>query len=483
MNKKKYRKQNAKNPSKYQNRVSISNARTTSSSGASGCGDRTANTLPSIVNFSPFDQDQLFSNMYYSDWQARKIIDIPVDDMLREGWEYNGLNEEDTRCLLKKQSELNVINKFKDAMRLERLLGGACIFMGVADQPANEQDASKPIDFNNVQEGDLKYLNVIPRTRVNKIEIDNDVLSPNYGHPHIYYVNGQAVHRSRLLIFDADPLLPVADPTVTRFNLNRNDGFGVSVLLPIYDDLMRATGSRQAAFHLINLASVMIMSGDFQSLLETKRGNDMAGHLQGILDQVSIYRAAMLPKTPGSTFELGQLSSSFGSVPELLMSFLQVLSAASDIPATRFIGQAPGGLNATGESDLENYYNMIAAKQEHRLKPQVHKFLQLIGRSTFGRDFNDDNLIIDFPKLWNMSELEESQVNTNETNAIVSMVQNGIISSEEAVEQLKSKGILDEMKLESFADSDISEDDDSSNLKEALKFLKKAPTDSDVPAS
>ena len=107
--------------------------------------------------------------------------------------------------------------------------------------------------------------------------------------------------------------------------------------------------------------------------------------------------------------QVQQHAASFGSVPELVMSFAQLLSAASDIPATRFLGQAPGGLNATGESDLQNYYNMIDAFQRLRIKPVVLKQLSVIGPHLMGFErwrAASKSLDIVFPPLWN----ESSQV-------------------------------------------------------------------------
>jgi phage-related protein (TIGR01555 family) len=49
-------------------------------------------------------------------------------------------------------------------------------------------------------------------------------------------------------------------------------------------------------------------------------------------------------------------SASFAQLPEVLDRFLQIVSGAADIPATRLLGQSPAGMNATGESDLRNYY-------------------------------------------------------------------------------------------------------------------------------
>src|SRR5690606_38714621 len=41
-------------------------------------------------------------------------------------------------------------------------------------------------------------------------------------------------------------------------------------------------------------------------------------------------------------------------LPEIIQQFLQVVSGAADTPVTRLLGQSPGGLNSTGESDLRN---------------------------------------------------------------------------------------------------------------------------------
>ena len=47
-----------------------------------------------------------------------------------------------------------------------------------------------------------------------------------------------------------------------------------------------------------------------------------------------------------------QKTASFNTLPEILMAFFQLVSGAADIPATRFLGQSPGGMNSTGESGM-----------------------------------------------------------------------------------------------------------------------------------
>ena len=65
----------------------------------------------------------------------------------------------------------------------------------------------------------------------------------------------------------------------------------------------------------------------------------------------------------------------------MVRTFLQVAAGAADIPVTRLLGQSPAGLSATGDSDTRNYYDMIAARQELDLRPQLERLDRLIAHS------------------------------------------------------------------------------------------------------
>ena len=46
-------------------------------------------------------------------------------------------------------------------------------------------------------------------------------------------------------------------------------------------------------------------------------------------------------------------------VKDLIWEYLKVVAASVGIPATRFLSTSPDGMNATGESDLNNYIDLI----------------------------------------------------------------------------------------------------------------------------
>ena len=218
-------------------------------------------------------------------------------------------------------------------------------------------------------------------------------------------------------------------------------GFGESKLAPLYDLLVRVVGTQQAAYHLVNMASVLLVRTSNLMALQATDSPALT-KLEEICKQISLYRGAVIDN-PNA--DVQQHAASFGSVPELVMSFAQLLSAASDIPATRFLGQAPGGLNATGESDLQNYYNMIDAFQRLRIKPVVLKQLSVIGPHLMGFERwreASKSLDIVFPPLWN----ESSQVKAENARTYAELFRvlyaDGVIKRDVVVKELIQRGVF-----------------------------------------
>lgn len=60
------------------------------------------------------------------------------------------------------------------------------------------------------------------------------------------------------------------------------------------------------------------------------------------------------------------------------------LSGASRIPVTKLFGRSPAGMNATGESDLRNYYDYVDTLREAKLRPILEKLLPVLAMSAWG---------------------------------------------------------------------------------------------------
>ena len=452
-------------------------------SGALGEGDRGAwASVPSYTGNPHDSNDYVFRwrqyvHLYEISWEARKIIRIPVEDALRKAWVAEGIPEEMSTKIEQRLNRMNFRHVLTRSLMLERLLGGCLSFMGL---DSNEDDPSKP--YKPTEGSRLRFCNAVPISRITRMTWDNNPLSEGYMRPERYLINGQSVHVSRCLVWDGEPLFDPYDYALTNFRSNLA-GFGPSKLAPIWDDIVKAVGTRQAAYQLIqtNNAIIAAISG-LQDLGSTSPGKATLDKLKQIVNTLSVYRAAVVD---GDRVDIKQSAASFGSVPELIITFIQILSAASDIPATRFIGQAPGGLNTTGESDLENYYNVIDSFQTQRIEPALRRTYDIVGYEMFKERWTAarEKLTFKFPPLWNLTELEEAERASKIIDNVMKARDAGLISDEKIIEELNLKGAfsvdLDESDIQTVDDTGLGglegEQPPAPNPQEEIGKIKQFP--------
>ena len=65
-------------------------------------------------------------------------------------------------------------------------------------------------------------------------------------------------------------------------------------------------------------------------------------------------------------------------------------------------------MNATGEGDLKDYYDMVSSIQEHTIRPKLNIIDEIINRSTIGDHPADWDF--SFNPLWQISETERSTI-------------------------------------------------------------------------
>jgi hypothetical protein len=74
-------------------------------------------------------------------------------------------------------------------------------------------------------------------------------------------------------------------------------------------------------------------------------------------------------------------------------------------------------MNATGESDLENYYNLVEGIQQHTLRHPLSRLIDVVANcSEYGISLPAE-WYIRFNSLWNESEKEEADVKRTKAEA------------------------------------------------------------------
>jgi hypothetical protein len=82
---------------------------------------------------------------------------------------------------------------------------------------------------------------------------------------------------------------------------------------------------------------------------------------------------------------------------------------------TRLFGMSPGGLNASGESDLRNYYDRVSSSQTLEMQPAMMLLDECLIRSATGQ--RDPKIHYVWNPLWQMSEKEKAEVFEKKSSA------------------------------------------------------------------
>jgi phage-related protein (TIGR01555 family) len=126
-------------------------------------------------------------------------------------------------------------------------------------------------------------------------------------------------------------------------------------------------------------------------------------------------------------------SYGFSGVPEILEKMMLRLAAAARLPVSLLMGQAPAGMNATGESDTRFFYDQVRAEQE-ALKPKVERLVKiLVGNEQAKVD-------IEFPALWQMTDREKAELRRMEAETDRIYLQEGVLLPEEVAIKRFSAG-------------------------------------------
>lgn len=107
------------------------------------------------------------------------------------------------------------------------------------------------------------------------------------------------------------------------------------------------------------------------------------------------------------------------------------------IPAVKFTGISPAGLNASSEGEMRSFYDTISAYQERFFRPNLTRIFNFAQLSLWGEI--DPDLTYDFEPLWALTEKEEAEVRKLEAETDDILV-NGVaaLSPEEVRQRVAS---------------------------------------------
>lgn len=348
-------------------------------------------------------------NLYKSNGTASKIIDKPVQDMMRQGYYFGGIAGEELKKLDAELDRLRLDVHLSRAMRLSRLHGKSYILLATADNLA----LNTPINT-------AKGLIYITTLSVSQLTASREMRPASeaggcYNKP-VYYrlqkgvgsTSTETIHHSRIIEIVW--------------------GDGESILQNIHAELLRFASVNANAASLVHEAKIDIIK-------TPDLGTQIEQHSDAIFKRFAL--VGMLKGNNGTVLldteeDFQSKSYNFSGLPDLMQEFAIQLSGVADIPYTILFGRSPSGLSATGEHDLKNYYDTVGSYQRDYLRPIIRRLLDIIGDYLLP---NKDITLI-FSPLWQIDEKTLSEIEKNNAERDIKYLENGIVTEAQIAKQL-----------------------------------------------
>lgn len=373
--------------------------------------------------------------LYRESWIVRRIIDVIPADMLKNWITItSGLDPDVEKRLSLTLRRTQLIDKIKRGMQWGRLYGGALGVMLVKHQG---YDLSQPLQLDWIMPGDFAGLLIFDRWNgVNpSSELIEDISDPDYGFPKYYTVTDPAgggsvkIHHSRVIRFTGNTL-PFWEEIAEM-------QWGASVVESIFDELRKRDNVSWNIAQLTFMANIRVLKMQDLGQLLAATDNESQAELLRTLEAQNMLLNNMGMQVMDAADGLETHQYTFGGLADCYQQFIMDISGAAEIPVTRLFGRSPSGLNATGESDLQNYYDMIAEKQESYLRPILNKVLPPFIISTLGS--LPDDFDFEFDPVAEPTDKERADLAKCGTDNVVAAYNAGLISQRTALKELKQQ--------------------------------------------
>lgn len=377
----------------------------------------------------------MLNALYRENWIIRRIIDTIPSDMLKNGFTLTTELEPDLlKNFDRELRQTQLIEKLRKGLKWGRLYGGA---LGVMLIQGQGDDLSLPLDLDLVMPGDFAGLMILDRW--NGVspsgEMVDDIRDPEYGFPKYYNITDPVdgtmvqIHHSRCVRFIGNDLPYWEELSEVMW--------GASIVESVFDELKKRDNVSWNIAQLTFMANMRILKmNDLGQLLASTDSTSQQELYRTIQAQnVLMNNMGLMVMDAADSIESHQYT--FGGLAECYQQFIMDIAGAAEIPVTRLFGRSPSGLNATGESDLQNYYEMIAEKQETYLRPVFSKLLPVICMSVFGAV--PDDLDFEFDPVAEPSDEQRADLAKTGTDIVVSAVGAGLVSPRTGLKELKQQ--------------------------------------------
>lgn len=395
--------------------------------------------------FNELSQGQL-EYAYRGDWVARKCINIPANDATRE-WRAWQADEKQIEVLEEAERVLDVRGKLRRALVKSRLYGGAALVIGVNDGA----DPEMPLNLNAVKKDSLKFVHAVSRYEIQAAELERDLREPTFGQPKYYQRSMPDGRQLRLHPSRVVRLLGNEVPNEWQVA----EGWGDSILQAVNDALQNVGLTTQAVATMVHEAKFDVIK--VPKLAQALETEESTTRLTERFQYANVAKSIVNTIIIDAEEEWQRVSTSFAGLPDILKLYIMIASGAVDIPTTRFLGQSPQGLSATGESDMRNYYDHVRSDQNNVLRPAIAQLDEVIIRSALGD--RPEDVHYEWNSLWQLDDVQKAALAKSKADTFRIDLDSGLFG-EETLRQARINQIIEDGTYPNF---EVIEPEDEDN--------------------
>lgn len=417
----------------------------------------------------PVIPDMQLTGLYEGNGLFSKIIDTPAEEALKHGFDLNLKSDELNAFVEDALDDLEWEEKAATAIKWARLYGGALIVMLIDDGRGLED----PVDWEHIRS--IDELRVYERSIVQPDYaslyqqdyggkgVGNRV--SKFGQPEYYYVSSIygsfKVHESRCLVF-RNGVLPEQTSNATYLFWGMPEYVRIrralrETVTAHTDSVKLLERSVQAIYSMKGLASLLTTDDGENQVLKRLQLVDTS---RGLLNSIAI-------DSEGEQYDFKTFQ--FSGVKDVIDATCNMLSALTNIPQTILFGRSPAGMNATGDSDFESYYNFVEKIQRLMLKRNLRTLLDVVFRAGIasGDVAEEPDYKLEFKPLWSLSDTEQAAV--DQTKAQTALVKAQTAQAYVDMQALDPTEVRRRLASdEEFDVEDIISEDDEDDLLQSL---------------
>ena len=376
------------------------------------------------------DNYALLNSLYRDNWVVQNVVGLVVDDMLREWYKLKGgVSPELLEDLARVERQTRTRARVNEGLRWGRLYGGAAGLIMIKGQ---EELLDRPLELDSIYPGAYQGIYILDRWQgvVPGMELVFEGGDPV---PKWYSITDAAghtvarVHHSRLIRFTGRDL-PYLERVAELY-------WGDSEVEALYRDVVAHDNVSANMAALTFQANINTMEVQNLDQLFSVSSGEMQRRFWNTMQAQSVVQSNFGVRLVNKGDQMKNTQYTFTGLQEVYESMCLNLCGASHYPMTKLFGRSPAGMNATGESDLKNYYDYVDTLRESKLRPALEKLLPVLCMSAWG--LVPEDLDFSFPPLWTPTAREVAEIAKAKAETVTAAYQAGLLNVDTAQKELK----------------------------------------------